>query len=181
MKEMKELINKLNQYSYEYYTLGKPTISDTTYDGLYDKLIKLEEETGIVLSNSPTQNVGNVTLSKLEKTTHEYPMLSLDKTKDWELFCDYFRNKDAVIMPKCDGLTVSLKYENGKLISAETRGNGIVGEDILHNALTISNIPKRIEYLSPLIIDGEVVCKKDIFNNFNATSFSYIYLLNLTL
>ena len=145
MKEMKELINKLNQYSYEYYTLGKPTISDTTYDGLYDKLIKLEEETGVVLSNSPTQNVGNVTLSKLEKTTHEYPMLSLDKTKSIDNLNNFRKNKDIILMLKMDGLTIDLVYdEKGNLIKGSTRGDAFIGENITHNVKTFSNIPLKI-------------------------------------
>ena len=155
-----ELLNRAT----ECYDAGTPIMTDKEWDDLYFEVQKEERQQNFADANSPTQKVHFQLLNKLEKVNHNHPMLSLDKTKDWGLFCDYFRNKDAVIMPKCDGLTVSLKYENGKLISAETRGNGIVGEDILHNALTISNIPKRIEYLSPLIIDGEVVCKKDVFN-----------------
>ena len=163
-----ELLNRAT----ECYDAGTPIMTDKEWDDLYFEVQKEERQQNFADANSPTQKVHFQLLNKLEKVNHNHPMLSLDKTKDWELFCDYFRNKDTVIMPKCDGLTVSLKYENGKLISAETRGNGIVGEDILHNALTISNIPKRIEYLSPLIIDGEVVCKKDIFNEYFADEYA---------
>ena len=163
-----ELLNRAT----ECYDAGTPIMTDKEWDDLYFEVQKEERQQNFADANSPTQKVHFQLLNKLEKVNHNHPMLSLDKTKDWEVFCDYFRNKDAVIMPKCDGLTVSLKYENGKLISAETRGNGIVGEDILHNALTISNIPKRIEYLSPLIIDGEVVCKKDIFNKYFANEYA---------
>ena len=171
MKEMKELINKLNQYSYEYYTLGKPTISDTTYDGLYDKLIKLEEETGIVLSNSPTQNVGNVTLSKLEKTTHEYPMLSLDKTKSIDTLNDFRKNKDTILMLKMDGLTIDLVYdEKGNLIEGSTRGNAFIGEDITHNVKTFSNIPLKINnnFNKTIHIIGEAIIDYDTFDNINS-------------
>ena len=171
MKEMKELINKLNQYSYEYYTLGKPTISDTTYDGLYDKLIKLEEETGIVLSNSPTQNVGNVTLSKLEKTTHEYPMLSLDKTKSIDFLNDFRKNKDTILMLKMDGLTIDLVYdEKGNLIEGSTRGNAFIGEDITHNVKTFSNIPLKINnnFNKTIHIIGEAIIDYDTFDNINS-------------
>ena len=171
MKEMKELINKLNQYSYEYYTLGKPTISDTTYDGLYDKLIKLEEETGIVLSNSPTQNVGNVTLSKLEKITHEYPMLSLDKTKSIDTLNNFRKNKDTILMLKMDGLTIDLVYdEKGNLIEGSTRGNAFIGEDITHNVKTFSNIPLKINnnFNKTIHIIGEAIIDYDTFDNINS-------------
>lgn len=171
MKEMKELINKLNQYSYEYYTLGKPTISDTTYDGLYDKLIKLEEETGVVLSNSPTQNVGNVTLSKLEKTTHEYPMLSLDKTKSIDNLNNFRKNKDTILMLKMDGLTIDLVYdEKGNLIEGSTRGNAFIGEDITHNVKTFSNIPLKINnnFNKTIHIIGEAIIDYDTFDNINS-------------
>ena len=171
MKEMKELINKLNQYSYEYYTLGKPTISDTTYDGLYDKLIKLEEETGIVLSNSPTQNVGNVTLSKLEKTTHEYPMLSLDKTKSIDTLNNFRKNKDTILMLKMDGLTIDLVYdEKGNLIEGSTRGDAFIGENITHTVKTFSNIPLKINnnFNKTIHIIGEAIIDYDTFDNINS-------------
>ena len=171
MKEMKELINKLNQYSYEYYTLGKPTISDTTYDGLYDKLIKLEEETGVVLSNSPTQNVGNVTLSKLEKTTHEYPMLSLDKTKSIDTLNNFRKNKDTILMLKMDGLTIDLVYdEKGNLIEGSTRGDAFIGENITHNVKTFSNIPLKINnnFNKTIHIIGEAIIDYDTFDNINS-------------
>ena len=171
MKEMKELINKLNQYSYEYYTLGKPTISDTTYDGLYDKLIKLEKETGIVLSNSPTQKVGNVTLSKLEKTTHEYHMLSLDKTKSIDTLNNFRKNKDTILMLKMDGLTIDLVYdEKGNLIEGSTRGNAFIGEDITHNVKTFSNIPLKINnnFNKTIHIIGEAIIDYDTFDNINS-------------
>ena len=171
MKEMKELINKLNQYSYEYYTLGKPTISDTTYDGLYDKLIKLEEETGVVLSNSPTQNVGNVTLSKLEKTTHEYPMLSLDKTKSIDTLNNFRKNKDTILMLKMDGLTIDLVYdEKGNLIEGSTRGDAFIGENITHTVKTFSNIPLKINnnFNKTIHIIGEAIIDYDTFDNINS-------------
>lgn len=158
-KEKIELLNKAT----ESYDAGTPFMTDREWDDLYFEVQNEERQQDFADANSPTQKVHFQLLNKLEKVNHNHPMLSLDKTKDWEVFCDYFRDKSAVIMPKCDGLTVSLKYENGKLVSAETRGNGVVGEDILHNALTISNIPKRIKYTYPLVVDGEVVCKKSIF------------------
>ena len=125
MEEMKELINKLNKWSYEYYTLGKPTVTDVTYDTLYDKLVKLEKETGIILSNSPTQKVGGEVLSNLTKITHKYPMLSLDKCHSAKEVLEFAHGKDIVALFKLDGLTTDIvEDEFGQLKRGATRGNG---------------------------------------------------------
>ena len=110
-----------------------------------------------------TQNLRYEVKKKLKKVKHNHPMLSLDKTKDWNEFLRYFNDKSVIGMVKLDGLTCSLRYLNGILISAETRGNGEEGEDILHNAQVIKSIPKIIDYKAELIIDGEVICKYDDF------------------
>ena len=168
LKQIKELINKLNKYSYEYYTLGKPTISDETYDSLYDKLLKLEKETGIVMSNSPTQNVGNVILSELKKSKHKYPMLSLNKTKSIDELYKFVNNKDCILMHKLDGVTVALTYDkNGNLIKGETRGNGEIGEVITNNARTFRNLPLRIAYKGELILRGEAIISYSDFQKIN--------------
>lgn len=167
LSEIKELISKLNQYSYEYYTLGKPTISDTTYDGLYDKLIELEKETGTILSNSPTQKVGNITLDKLQKIKHEYPMLSLGKTKKIEDIIKFAKGKTLIQTDKEDGLTTDLVYDNGQLIEASTRGDGYIGENILHNVKQYSNIPLQIPYKNKVHIIGESIIDYDTFNEIN--------------
>src|SRR5574344_2764677 len=134
MERIKELINQLNKWSYDYYTKnGENCPSDETYDKLYDELLQLEKETGIIYSNSPTQKVGNVILDKLQKVTHEYPLLSLDKTKSIDELIKWTNNKDCVLMHKLDGLTIDITYENGKLVKAETRGNGVEGELITEN------------------------------------------------
>lgn len=166
--EIQELINQLNKYSYEYYTLGNPTVSDTTYDGLYDKLVQLEEETGIIYSNSPTQNVGNKILPFLKKVTHEYPLLSLNKTKKEEDIIKWSNNKSIVEMLKLDGLTLCLTYIDGKLTKAETRGNGKEGEDILHNAKVFTNIPLTIPTKEKTIIVGEAIIDYPTFEEINA-------------
>lgn len=166
--EIQELINQLNKYSYEYYTLGNPTVSDTTYDGLYDKLVQLEEETGIIYSNSPTQNVGNKILPFLKKVTHEYPLLSLNKTKKEEDISKWSNNKPIVEMLKLDGLTLCLTYIDGKLTKAETRGNGKEGEDILHNAKVFTNIPLTIPIKEKTIIVGEAIIDYPTFEEINA-------------
>ena len=165
--EIQELIKQLNKYSYEYYTLGNPTVSDTTYDGLYDKLVKLEEETGIIYSNSPTQNVGNKVLSFLKKVTHEYPLLSLNKTKKEEDIIKWSNKKDIVGMLKLDGLTLCLTYIDGKLVGAETRGNGKEGEDILHNAKVFTNIPLTIPTKEKTIVVGEAIIDYPTFEEIN--------------
>lgn len=168
--EIKNLIKQLNRYSYEYYTLGQPTISDETYDKLYDKLVKLERETNCILSNSPTQKVGNVIWSKLEKSTHKYPMLSLDKIKykDIDKLYKWINNRDCVAMFKMDGLTIDLTYIDGNLVKAETRGNSIEGENITHNAKTFSNIPLRIPYNEEVHIMGEAIIDYETFDNINS-------------
>lgn len=163
--EMNNLIDMLN-YHTELYNEGNPTISDKEWDEMYFRLQLLENETGIYLPGSPTQNIIYNTIDKLNKIKHNHPMLSLDKTKDWNAFIQYFSNKSVVGMLKLDGLTCSLRYNNGKLISAETRGNGIEGEDILHNALVIRNIPKKIDYNEELVIDGEIICTYKDFEPF---------------
>lgn len=156
-KQIKNLIDQLNNYT-KAYDEGKPIISDLEWDKLYFELMKLEKESGIYLPDSPTQSISYSVVSSLEKVKHNHPMLSLAKTKDWVEFIRYFGDYSVVGMLKLDGLTCSLKYVNGKLVSAETRGNGEIGENILHNAKIIPTIPKRIDYKDELIIDGEIIC-----------------------
>ena len=159
------LVSELNRLT-ELYDNGTPEISDKEWDDLYFELAALEREYGYVLPNSPTQKVNYTVVNELIKVKHNHPMLSLDKTKDWNEFVRYFGNNDVVGMIKLDGLTCSLRYVNGKLVSAETRGDGEVGEDILHNALVVKNIPKRINYTDELIVDGEIICTKRDFEEF---------------
>ena len=168
--QMKSLINDLNYYTLK-YDEGNPIISDKEWDRLYFKLKSLEEELDIIYPNSPTNKINYQLVSELKKVKHNHPMLSLDKTKDRNAFLVYFRsineNEEVIIMPKLDGLTCSLRYVDGKLVSAETRGNGEEGEDILHNALVIQNIPTSIGYKEELIIDGEVICTYSDFEEFS--------------
>lgn len=160
MKENKirDLINSLNYYTKK-YDEGKPEISDKEWDDMYFHLQDLENFYDIYYEDSPTQRVNFQVVNELKKVTHNHPMLSLDKTKSINEIKSFLGNKDFICMAKVDGLTCSLKYVNGKLVSAETRGNGIEGEDVLHNALVIKNIPKKINFQDELIIDGEIVCK----------------------
>ena len=160
-KEIDNLIKQLKEYI-RLYDLGTPAISDKEYDELYFKLFDLEKKY-YADPQSPTQCIPYEVKTELAKVKHNHPMLSLDKTKDWDTFTDYFKGKDVVSMLKLDGLTCSLRYLGGKLISAETRGDGVIGEDILHNAYVIENIPKNINYVDELIVDGEIICTYDNF------------------
>lgn len=164
---MRELVDLLNKYRNDYYNENKSTISDAEYDRLFDQLKQMEKETGIILPDSPTITVGYEVKSKLEKVKHNHPMLSLDKTHDCLEVCDMFQEHQALAMLKMDGLTVSLRYVGGNLVSAETRGDGIIGEDVTHNAKTINNIPKHIACKEELIVDGEVIINKENFNKVN--------------
>lgn len=168
VEEVKSLVKKLNKYRDEYYNNNNSIISDREYDELFDKLIVLERETGCIFSNSPTQSVGYMSLSQLQKVKHSHPLLSLGKTTDIDEFIKYFGNKDFLIMAKLDGLTCSLTYDNGKLIRAESRGDGETGEDITHNAKVFSNLPTEIPFKGKLEIDGECIITYDEFERIKA-------------
>ena len=165
--KIKELVEKLNYYT-KLYDEGRPEISDKEWDDMYFELQELEKESGIYLEESPTQKVNFQVVSKLNKVEHNHPMLSLDKTKDINEIQKFVYNNDYIAMAKMDGLTCSLRYVNGRLISAETRGNGLVGEDILHNALQVKNIPNRINFQDELIVDGEIICTYENFKEFES-------------
>ena len=165
--EIRNLIEKLNYYT-KLYDEGHPKISDKEWDDMYFKLVSLENKTGVYYEDSPTQRINYQIVNKLNKVKHSHPMLSLDKTKDINVIKSFIGNKEYITMAKMDGLTCSLTYENGKLIKAETRGNGIIGEDILHNALQVKNIPNRINYNNRLVVDGEIICTYDNFKYFES-------------
>ena len=167
LSKIKELVEKLNYYT-KLYDEGRPEISDKEWDDMYFELQELEKESGIYLEESPTQKVNFQVVSKLNKVEHNHPMLSLDKTKDINEIQKFVYNNDYIAMAKMDGLTCSLKYVNGKLVSAETRGNGLIGEDILHNALQVKNIPNRINFQDELIVDGEIICTYENFKDFES-------------
>ena len=169
INRIKELVEKLNYHRDLYYNTSKTEMSDFEYDNLFDELSQLEKETGFVLATSPVQTVGYEVKSSLNKVTHNHPMLSLDKTKSVDDIIRFLDNRDGVVMAKMDGLTCSLRYLNGELVSAETRGNGEIGEDILHCAKTITNLPLKIDCLDEVIIDGEVIITYDDFDKINKT------------
>lgn len=165
--EAKELVKELNRYCNAYYNRSESLVSDEEYDKKFDMLIEFEKETGIVFSNSPTHSVGYEVISKLDKVKHSHPMLSLNKTKSIDDLISFIGNRNCVFSLKMDGLTILLTYDNGKLIKAETRGNGIEGEDITHNAITFENIPLTISYKGKLEVEGEAIIAYDDFNKIN--------------
>ena len=166
LTQIQDSIKFLNARTKE-YDEGHPTISDQEWDSKYFELVKLEKESGIVLDNSPTQSVVFEIVNALKKIEHNHKMLSLEKTKDIGEIATFIDSREYVAMAKMDGLTCSLRYSNGRLVAAETRGNGVVGEDILHNARVIPSIPKVIPYIQDLTVDGEIVCKLSDFINFS--------------
>ena len=163
---MRKLIDKLNYYT-RCYDEGHPEISDKAWDDMYFQLLDLEKELGVIYPDSPTQKINYEVVSELPKVEHNHKMLSLDKTKDIQEINNFLGNYDYLAMAKMDGLTCSLKYLNGELVSAETRGNGFIGENIIHNARVISSIPKNINYMDELIVDGEIICLKQDFIEFS--------------
>lgn len=159
-------VRQLNEWT-EAYDKGQPMVSDAEWDKLYFELKEAEEKLGFTFTNSPTQKVVYTVVNELQKVKHEYqPMLSLDKTKDIEDIKDFIGDRDWIAMLKLDGLTCRLTYDEGKLIRAETRGNGIEGEDITHNARVIPSIPQRIDYQDTLVVDGEMICDLKTFEQF---------------
>lgn len=160
-------IKKLNEWT-RLYDEGHPEVSDKEWDDLYFEVEDFEKRTGIVFATSPTQHIDYQVVDKLTKVTHDHPMLSLDKVKDnISAIENFIDGKEYIAMSKMDGLTCSLTYDElGNLIKAETRGNGEVGEDILHNALTIESIPKHIDVSQETVIDGEVICTYQDFKEF---------------
>lgn len=166
-KTINELVDYLNVCRDEYYNNNNSIITDEQYDDLFDKLKQMEEETGIILSNSPTQTVGYTVVSELPKVEHVRPLLSLDKTKSYDDVVSFCGKKDTLFMHKLDGLTCCLTYENGELVRAETRGDGVVGEDITHNARTFIGVPKKIPVTKTVIITGEAIINRLDFNIIN--------------
>ena len=134
---------------------------------LFDELVKLEQEQGLILANSPTQTVGYEVVSQLKKVTHNHPLLSLGKTTEIQEFYDYFKGLPMLLMAKMDGLTCSLLYRDGKLVRAESRGDGETGEDITHNAKVIVNLPLEIPFKGEMIIDGECIITRHDFERIN--------------
>ena len=146
---MEQLVEKLNKYAYEYYVLDNPTVSDGEYDKLYDQLVKLEKETGIVLFDSPTKRVGGEPISSFKKHTHISRLYSLDKSLEFSELENFDKKvkkvgqSDYTVEYKFDGLTICLTYDKGKFVRATTRGNGVVGEDVTAQVLTIKSFTSK--------------------------------------
>ena len=169
IKKMKELGEKLREASRAYYQEDREIMSNVEYDALYDTLSALEKETGIVLADSPTVNVGYEAVEQLPKEEHERPMLSLDKTKEREALREFIGEHPTLLSWKLDGLTIVLTYEKGELIKAVTRGNGIVGEVITNNARVFKNIPLKISFKGRLVLRGEAIITYSDFEKINET------------
>lgn len=184
--KIKKIVETLNDWAYHYYTLDNPVVSDMEYDKLYDELLNLEKESGIVLENSPTQRVGGEVLEKFEKHTHLQPLYSLQKAQSFEELEDFHNrckklldeynslngtNKklEYFVEYKFDGLTVNLTYENGFLVSASTRGNGTYGEEVIEQVKTIKSIPLSIDYKGLVEIQGEAIMPLSALENYNKT------------
>ena len=169
MERMKELVSLLNKAGKAYYQDAKEIMSNFEYDKLYDELLALEKEEGVVLSNSPSINVGFEVLSELPKERHAKAMLSLDKTKEVEQLKNWLGTQKGLLSWKLDGLTIVLTYEDGKLVKAVTRGNGEIGEVITNNAKVFKNVPLEISYKDTLILRGEAIIKYSDFEKMNQT------------
>lgn len=163
---MRGLIDYLNERTVE-YDAGHPTITDSQWDESYFKLKELEEVTGIVFPDSPTQSITYRTVSKLNKVTHNHKMLSLAKTKEVERVSAFMGKKQTLAMAKMDGLTLTVRYIDGQFVSAETRGNGVEGEDVTHNAMVVASIPKEVPIGGEFIADGEIISTVSNFEKFS--------------
>lgn len=162
-QRVQHLTAVLNQYRHEYYNLNAPTVSDEVYDRLFNELTALEQQTGIKMSNSPTQTVGYPSVSRLEKTRHAIPLLSLEKTKSSQDILNFMGEQLVMLMLKLDGLTMKLTYENGVLQEASTRGDGDEGEIVTHNVPGITGIPSHIPYRERLVVTGEAFIRPSDF------------------
>ena len=166
-KRMLDLIQVLNRARKAYYEDKTELMSNYEYDKLEAELEALERETGTILANSPTQQVGYEVVSKLPKEAHAVPALSLDKTKEVDRLVEFLGDREGVLSWKLDGLTVVLTYEDGKLAKAVTRGNGQIGEVITPNAKTFVNVPLTIPFKDPLVIRGEALITYEDFERIN--------------
>ena len=167
-ERIKSLVVQLNEARKAYYAEDREIMSNLEYDKLYEELEALEQETGMVLANSPTQEVGYEAVDELPKERHESPMLSLDKTKDVEALRTFIGDQKTLLSWKMDGLTVVLTYQGGHLVKAVTRGNGVIGEVVTNNARVFQNIPLKIPYEGEVILRGEAIITYSDFEKINA-------------
>jgi len=176
LERMKQLCEEINIHNYNYYTLDTPTISDKEWDALYDELERLEKETGVVLNNSPTKQVGDVVLSGFKKVTHPKKLYSLNKSREYDeldQWLNQMREYGAEwfnVEYKFDGLRIVCTYDKGKIVQCATRGNGVVGEDVTAQILTIKTLPKTIDYQGKLVVMGEAMIRLSEFDKYNKTA-----------
>ena len=169
LEKIKDLVDRLNKASYEYYNTGHPIMDDAEFDYLLDELQRLEAESGIVLKDSPTINAGSKVAKEQKKITHEHQMLSLDKIHSVDEIKKFLGRESGIASIKLDGLTVSATYINGKLTRLETRGNGDVGTDIMIHKNSIEGLPQKIKHRGKYVVDGECIVTYDRFYDINAT------------
>ena len=178
IERMKSIVEKLNKYAYEYYVLDNPSVSDKEYDRLYDELVELEKQAGEVLFDSPTKRVGGEPISAFKKHKHVERLYSLDKTTDFEGLKAFENRIDKLceqtieytVEYKFDGLTICLTYEDGKFVCASTRGNGVEGEDVTAQVLTIKSFPLVIDYKGKIEVQGEAIMRLSVLENYNKTA-----------
>lgn len=177
MERMKELVEQLNKYAYEYYVLDNPTVSDKEYDRLYDELVALEKSTGEVLFDSPTRRVGGEPISSFKKHKHIQRLYSLDKATEYEQLLAFNKrinkeNQDCeyTVEYKFDGLTICITYDEGKFVCASTRGNGVEGEDVTAQVLTIKSFPLAIDFKGKLEVQGEAIIRLSVLEEYNKTA-----------
>lgn len=168
-ERMRELIQTITSADEAYYKFDDPIMTDLEYDQLYDELAALEQETGIILSSSPTQRVSGEVLESLSVVRHTRPMLSADKRKSIADIHSFLGGRQAVLSWKLDGLTLVLRYEEGRLVQAITRGDGLQGEDVTHTVRVMKNVPLTIPCMEPLEVRGEGVISWKEFHDLNGT------------
>lgn len=177
LERMKSLIEEINYHNYNYYSLDNPTISDAEWDKLYDELLTLEKQTGVVFEDSPSKRVGGEILEKFQKYTHKVPYYSLEKSNTYSRLNEWYEdiaqnvpNASFFVEYKYDGLTISITYKNGVLVNASTRGNGLVGEDVTEQVKTIRTVPLKIDYKGELVVQGEGIMKLSELEKYNSTA-----------
>ena len=174
----RELVDILNKWAYEYYVLDAPTVSDKEYDALYDELRAIETQTGVVFPDSPTRRVGGEPIKGFEKHTHIARLFSLDKSVSTEQLQAFLtrvekfagKQPDYTVEYKFDGLTVCLTYDKGQFVRATTRGNGVIGEDVTAQVLTIKSFPLKINYQGTLEVRGEAIIRLSVLEKYNQTA-----------
>ena len=177
MDEMRKLVDLLNKYAHEYYVLDNPTVSDKEYDRLYDQLVRLESQTGEVLFDSPTKRVGGEPISAFKKHEHINRLYSLDKATDFEQLeafdkrvNKYGEQSEYTVEYKFDGLTICLTYDQGRFVCATTRGNGVVGEDVTAQVLTIKSFPLSVDFMGKMEVQGEAIMRLSVLEEYNKTA-----------